>query len=53
MEIALHVNVAKYRKHPRGPKKAVQKGCVAGHIARSHVATARMLDSTESPRKSP
>jgi len=53
MDIALHVNVAKYRKHPRGPKKAVKKGYVAGHIARSHVATARILDSTKSPRKSP
>lgn len=53
MDVAVHVNVAKYRKHPRGPKKIVKKGYVAGHIARSHVATARILAFTKTPRKSP
>ena len=53
LELAANVNVAKFRKHPRGPKKTVKKGYVAGHIARSHVATARILDSAKSPRKSP
>jgi IS4 transposase len=53
LDAAVHVNLAKYRKHPRGPKKLVKKGYVAGRIARSHVATARVLDSAKSPRKSP
>ncbi len=53
LEIAANVTVAKYRKHPRGPKKAVKKGYVAAHVARSHVSTARILDSANSSKKSP
>jgi hypothetical protein len=53
LEIAANVTVAKYRKHPRGPKKAIKKGYVAAHVARSHVSTARILDSANSSKKSP
>jgi hypothetical protein len=52
-DTAVHVNLARYRKHPPRPKKVVKKGSIAGHIARSLVATARVLGSPESPKKSP
>lgn len=45
LEIATHVNPRTLRKHPRGPKKVVKKGYAPGHVARKHVATARVLKS--------
>jgi len=53
LKTAANVKVAKFRKHPRGPKKVVKKGYVAGHVARSHVATARVLDSAKPSKRSP
>lgn len=43
LDVAKHVNPRKLRKHPRGPKKLVRKGYAPGYVARSHVATARIL----------
>jgi IS4 transposase len=43
LEIAARVAPKTLRKHPRGSKKVVKKGYAPGHIARSHVATARVL----------
>lgn len=44
LQIAAHVDPTRLRKHPRGPKKLVKKGGYApGHVARAHVATARIL----------
>ena len=43
LDIAAYVDPKTLRKHPRGPKKKPDKGYVAGHVARSHVATARVL----------
>jgi IS4 transposase len=48
LDIATHVNPRTLRKHPRGPKKLVKKGYAPGHVARSHVATARVLNSGRS-----
>jgi IS4 transposase len=45
LDVAGHVNPRTLRKHPRGPKKVVKKGYAPGHVARSHVATARVLSS--------
>ena len=45
LDIAAHVAPKAFRKHPRGVKKVVKKGYAPGHIARSHVATARVLAS--------
>lgn len=45
LEIAAHVDPKTLRKHPRGPKKIVKKGYAPGHVARKHVATARVLAS--------
>lgn len=45
LEIAAQVDPKTLRKHPRGPKKIVKKGYVPGHVARKHVATARVLAS--------
>jgi IS4 transposase len=45
LDVAAHVDPKTLRKHPRGPKKLVKKGYAPGHIARSHVATARVLAS--------
>jgi IS4 transposase len=52
LDAAAHVNVAKFRKHPRGPKKIVKKGYVPGHVARRHVSTARVLNEAKSSKKS-
>jgi IS4 transposase len=45
LDIAAHVSPKTLRKHPRGAKKVIKKGYAPGHIARSHVATARVLAS--------
>ena len=45
LEIAAHVDPTRFRKHPRGPKKVVKKGYAPGRVARSHIATARVLAS--------
>ena len=52
LEIAAHVDTKTLRKHPRGPKKKPDKGYVAGHVARAHAATARML-AARKPTGSP
>jgi IS4 transposase len=43
LRIASKVDTASVRKHPRGPKKKTRKGYAPGDIARSCVATARVL----------
>jgi hypothetical protein len=43
LQIAVHANPKSLRKHPRGPKPSAKKGYVSGAVARSHVATARVL----------
>lgn len=45
LDIAAHVAPKTLRKHPRGVKKVIKKGYAPGHVARSHVATARILAS--------
>jgi IS4 transposase len=45
LEIAAYVDPTRFRKHPRGPKKVVKKRYVPGRVARSHIATARVLAS--------
>jgi IS4 transposase len=45
VRIAKHAQPKRLRKHPRGPKKKVKKGYVAGRTARRHVSTARVLAS--------
>jgi len=52
LETAAFVNIAKFRKHPRGPKKIVKKGYAPGHVARRHVSTARVLNVANSSKKS-
>ena len=48
LEMAARADPSTLRKHPRGAKKVVKKGYAPGHVARSHVATARVL-SKRSP----
>jgi IS4 transposase len=48
LEMAALADPSTLRKHPRGVKKVVKKGYAPGHVARSHVATARVL-SRRSP----
>lgn len=43
LDIASHVDPRTLRKHARAPKSPLRKGYVAGHIARKHVSTARVL----------
>lgn len=43
VRIAKHAQPKRLRKHPRGPRKKVKKGYVAGRAARRHVSTARVL----------
>jgi hypothetical protein len=45
LDVAAHVDPTTLRKHPRGAKKVVRKGYAPGHVARSHVATARVLSN--------
>jgi IS4 transposase len=45
VKMAAHAQPRRFQKHPRGPKKKVKKGYAPGHIARSHVSTARLLAS--------
>jgi hypothetical protein len=52
LEAAALVNIAKFRKHPRGPKKIVKKGYAPGHVARRHVSTARVLNDAKIAEKS-
>ena len=50
LEIAALVDPSKLRKHSRGPKKTVKKGYAPGKVARSHVSTARILNSGKPAR---
>jgi IS4 transposase len=52
-DVARHVEPARFRKTTRGPKKVMRKGYAPGHVARSHVATARVLLAAQTSRKSP
>jgi IS4 transposase len=45
LDVAARVVPKTLRKHHRSAKKIVKKGYAPGHIARSHVATARILVS--------
>lgn len=45
LDVAAYVDPTTLRKHPRGTKKVVRKGYAPGHVARSHVATARVLSA--------
>jgi len=42
MRWATHVDLSKYKRHPRGPKKPVPKR--TKHAKKTHVSTARLLD---------
>ena len=52
LDIAANVDPKTLRKHPRGPKKAAKKGYAPRDVARSHVATARVL-ARRSPGRAP
>lgn len=43
LEIAARADPSTLRKHPRGVRKTVKKGYARGHVARSHIAAARLL----------
>jgi IS4 transposase len=51
LDVAANVKIEKFRKHKRGVKKITKKGYAPGHVARSHVSTARLLQQAESSRK--
>jgi IS4 transposase len=53
LRVARSVDPVQFRKTKRGPKKITKKGYAPGHVARSHVATARLLGFAKSPKKSP
>ena len=44
MQLAQAVDLAKYRKHPRGPKKPKPKR--TAHAGQPHVSTAKLLGRT-------
>jgi IS4 transposase len=48
LDVAARVAPKTLRKHPRGSKKVLKKGYAPGHIARSHLATARVLAGKKS-----
>ena len=50
-EAAKRMNMARFRKHPRGPKRPAPKRHVLGRG--SHVATKRLMDASRQVAKSP
>jgi IS4 transposase len=53
LDTARHVKTARYRKTTRGPKKITKRGYVPGKVARSHVATSRVLAAAKPSKRSP
>ena len=53
LRVARSVDPLQFRKTKLGPKKVTKKGYAPGHLARAHVATARLLSPAKPSRKSP
>jgi len=51
LQIAAHVELSKFRSHPRGPKKVPHKSGPSG-VERPHVSTARILTGKPQGRRS-
>lgn len=51
LECAEHIELGKYKRHPRGPKKPVPKR--TKYVDKMHVSTARLLAAAKTRKKSP